>query len=226
MPRLEYAGRGTVYSSAKMNAREYHESRRRLRFVASQADLTPDKVQLLLEPFVEQWRPVAVPNLKDGPVAMDPDLALSPPALVDLTARIRAIGMNLNQSGLKGVNYHNALQRHVAALAATFDCRGWTESAALFDDPEAAAEEPPVQLTGRVDVIWARRRLPVAVFEIDSTVKERSFQKLKEAAAAHKVWVYFGTDVWGFRTFLQKNDPEKRILAVIVPRTFVPSFED
>src|SRR5881392_1456781 len=105
-----------------MNARDYHESMRRLKFVASQSDLTSEKIQPLLQPFVEAWRPVAVPNVKDGPVAADPDLVLSPPALVDLVARIRAIGMNLNKSGLKGVNYHNALQRHVAALAATFDC--------------------------------------------------------------------------------------------------------
>jgi len=66
----------------------------------------------------------------------------------------------------------------------------------------------------------------VAVFEIDSAVKPRSFQKLKEAAAAHKLWVYFGGDVWGFRTFLQKYDAGREIVPVIVPRTFVPSFED
>ena len=83
-----------------------------------------------------------------------------------------------------------------------------------------------MQLAGRVDVVWSRRRLPVAVFEIDSTVKARSFQKLKEAAAAHKLWVYFGKDVWGFRTFLQREDMGKEITPVIVPRTFVPSFED
>ncbi len=146
-------------------------------------------------------------------------------ALTDLSARIRVIGMNLNKQGLKGIYYHNAFQRQLAALAVTFDCRGWTESAALFDDPEEGGEAA-VQMAGRVDVIWARRRIAVAVFEIDSTVKPRSFQKLKEAAAGHKLWVYFGRDVWGFRTFLQKNDLGREIVPVIVPRTFVPSFED
>ena len=214
------------YIQAEMNARDYHEAMRRLKVVASQADLTPEKVQPLLQPFVEQWRPVTVPNLKDGPVAFDPDLTLTPNALADLAARIRAVGMNLNKSGLKGINYHNAIQRHIAALATTFDCQGWTESAAMFDDPESIADQPPVQLTGRVDVIWARRRLPVAVFEVDSTGKERSFQKLKEAAAPHKLWVYFGKDVWGFKTFLQQQDPAHEVISVIVPRTFIPSFED
>ena len=60
---------------------------------------------------------------------------------------------------------------------------------------------------------------------MDSTVKPRSLQKLKEAAAAHKFWVYFGKDVWGFRTFLQREDSAKQIVPIIVPRTFIPSFE-
>jgi hypothetical protein len=208
-----------------MDSRSDRESLRRLRHVA--ADLTPEVVQPLLQPFVELWQPLAVPNLKDSPVPADPDLVLSASTLTDLAARIRVIGMNLNKSGLKGVEYHNALQRQLASLAAAFDCQGWTESPALFDDPDLAAqEEPAVQLAGRVDVLWARRRLPVVVFEIDSTVKARSFQKLKEAAAAHKMWVYFGKDVWGFRTFLQREDVSRQIIPVIVPRTFVPSFQD
>lgn len=207
-----------------MDARGHREALRRLRQMA--AAVSPEAAGALLQPFAEAWRPLVLPNVKDGPVPMDPDLQLTGPALTDLAARIRAIGMNLNKAGLRGgggVEYHNALQRQLAALAATFDCQGWTESAALFDDPEA---QQPVQLAGRVDVVWSRRRQAVAVFEIDSTVKARSFQKLKEAAAAHKLWVYFGKDVWGFRTFLQKEDPEREVIPVIVPRTFVPRFED
>ena len=203
----------------------YHFSLRRLRLFATEADLSPGKVGEIMRPFIEEWRPVPVPNRKDSTIPMDPDLQLSVPSLADLAARIRAIGMNLNKSGQKGIDYHNAFVRQLAALAESFDCRGWTESAALFDDPDRAGEAP-VQLAGRVDVLWARRRLPVAVFEIDSTVKARSFQKLKEAAAPHKLWVYFGKDIWAFRTFLQKNDPGREIIPVIVPRTFVPSFED
>jgi hypothetical protein len=208
-----------------MDARHHYNSLRRLRLFAEEAPLTPQAVEQIVKPFIEEWKPLPVPNLKDSPRPMDPDLQLSSPTLQDLTARIRAIGMNLNKSGLKGIHYHNAFVRQLAALAPTFDCRGWTESAAIFDDPESAAEAP-TQLAGRVDVIWARRRLPVAVFEIDSTVKEKSFQKLKEAASPHKLWVYFGKDIWGFRTFLQKNDPAREIIPIIVPKTFIPSFED
>src|SRR5262249_38055443 len=146
---------------------------------------------------------------------LPPEMTLSGPALVDLAARVRVIGMTLNKQSLKGVYYHNAFQRHLAGLAETFDCRGWMESQASVDDRETAASEAPAQLTGRVDVIWARNRLPVAVFEIDSTVKPRSFQKLKEAASPHKFWIYFGKDVWGFRTFLQRQDPGKEIVPII-----------
>ena len=200
---------------------------RRLRLFAGEAELTGEKVSEMVQPFIEEWRPVAVPNVKDVRVPTDPEFSLSESALGDLTARIRAVGMNLNKLGVKaggGVEYHNAFQKQLVALAEMFDCRGWTESAALFDDPDS--EGPPTQLTGRVDVIWARRRVPVAVFEIDSTVKARSFQKLKEAAAPHKIWVYFGKDIWGFRTFLQRQDPLKEIIPVIVPNTFIPSFAE
>jgi hypothetical protein len=218
-----------------MDGRHYHNSLRRLRLFASEAPLDGESVSKLVKPFIEEWRPVATPNRKDAGLSMDssqssppPELTLSAPALVDLAARIRVIGMTLNKQGLKGIHYHNGFQRHLAALASTFGCQGWTESAAMFDDPETleAGAEAPVQLTGRVDVIWARQRMPVAVFEIDSTIKPRSFQKLKEAASPHKFWVFFGKDVWGFKTFLQRNDPGREVVPVIVPRTFIPSFDD
>ena len=206
-----------------MDVRGHREALRRLKHIA--AALSPEAAAALLQPFAQAWKPLPVPNLKDGVVPMDADLRLTQPALTDLAARIRVIGMNLNKSGLKGIEYHNALQRQLAALALTFDCQGWTENAAMFDDPEAATEAP-VQLAGRMDVVWSRKRVPVVVMEVDSTVKARSFQKLKEAAAPHKLWVYFGKDVWGFRTFLQKEDPGRQVVAVIVPRTFIPSFSD
>lgn len=217
---------GLEYSLRVMDGRRFHESLRRLRLFASEAELTAEKVSKMVQPFIDEWRTVAVPNLKDARVPMDPEFMLTQSALVDLTARIRAIGMNLNKSGMKGIQYHNAFQRQLAMLAVNFDCHGWTESAALFDDPERATEEPPLQLTGRVDVVWARQRVPVAVMEIDSTVKARSFQKLKEAAAPHKLWIYFGKDVWGFKTFLQREDPAREVVPVIVPNTFVPSFSE
>jgi hypothetical protein len=227
-----------------MDGRHYHNSLRRLRLFASEADLTADKVSKLVQPFIEAWRPIQVPNRKDANIPMDPEFMLTDPALADLAARIRALGMNLNKSGRKGIEYHNAFQRHLATMAEMFDCQAWRESHALFDDPDdpllspnlnpylnpnlvpLPAEQSPRQLAGRVDVIWARKRIPVVVFEVDSTIKPRSFQKLKEAAAAHKLWIYFGRDLWGFRTFLQKNDPAREVLPIIIPPTFIPSFAD
>ncbi|MCL2646565.1 MAG: hypothetical protein FWD61_06110 [Phycisphaerales bacterium] len=150
---------------------------------------------------------------------------LTDPAMADLVARIRALGMNLNKSALKGKGggpYHDAFQRRLVAMAELFDCQAWRETELLFDDPGLFGKP----LAGDADVIWTRKRVPVVVFQIDSAVKPRSFQKLKEAAAAHKVWIYFGRDVWGFRTFLQKNDPNREVVPVIIPPTFIPSFSD
>src|ERR1700753_2312208 len=143
-----------------MDGRHFHNSLRRLRLFADEADLTPEKVTRIVQPFIEEWRPVKVPNQKDAVTPMDGQFLLSAPALTDLSARIRVIGMNLNKQGLKGIYYHNAFQGQLAAVPVTFDCRGWTESAALFDDPEEGGEET-VQMAGRVDVIWARRRVAV-----------------------------------------------------------------
>jgi len=211
-----------------MDARNYRESLRRLRLFANEADLTPDNVSAFVQPFIAEWKTVPVPNRKESTPNMAPEFTLSDSARADLSTRIRVIGMNLHKQQLRGIDYHNQLQRQIALLAPQFDCRGWVESAALFDDPDTLLESaaPPTRVSGRVDVIWARARIPVAIFEIDSTTKLRSFQKLKEGAAPHKFWIYFGRDVWSFKTFLQQSDPLREILPVIVPQTFIPSFAD
>jgi hypothetical protein len=103
-----------------MDGRRFRESLRRLRLFAGEAELTAEKVSKIVQPFIEEWRPVAVPNVKDARVPMDPEYTLSQSALVDLTARIRAIGMNLNKSGVKGIHYHNAFQKQLVGLAETF----------------------------------------------------------------------------------------------------------
>lgn len=154
---------------------------------------------------------------------------LSPAALTDLAARLRVVGMNLHKQRLKGEEYRAALGRQMAALAETFDCRGWMESAemtgGLFDEPGKMGEAPE-GWRGQVDVMWSRHGAEVAVFEIGATVRARSLERLMEAGAAHRFWVYFGRDLWSFRAFLQKNDPERRITPVVIPQTFVPSFSD
>jgi len=148
------------------------------------------------------------------------ELMLTESAMSDLAARIRVMGMNLNRLAVKGEEYSARLRRQLAGMAEMFDCQLRRDEEWLFDD---------VGVPGGGDVIWVRKGKgggAVVVFEIDATVKVRSFQKLKAATALHKVWIYCGRDVWGFRTFLQKNDPGREIMPVIVPTTFVPSFED
>ena len=206
-----------------MDLRNYYENLKRLKAMALETDLTGDQVSKLIGPFIDEWRTVATPNRADG-TAMPTILLFNPNRLQDIAVRVKTIGMNLVKARLGGIRFHNAFQLHVCTLAGHFDCHGWTESAATFMDPEVP---DPVNTTqGRIDVIWASNRIPVAIFEIDSTVKLRSFQKLKEAAAPHKFWVYFGKDVWGFKSLLLKEDPEREIVPIIIPNSFTPSFGD
>lgn len=215
-----------------MDMRAFQNALKRLKAMAGETPISGHDVSKLIQPFVDEWRTVPTPNKADAPPAdgaamplpYPAQLTLAPPHLQDLAVRIKTIGMNLVKARLAGIRFHNAFQLHVAHLANQFDCRGWTESAATFMDPD----EPDTQTTshGRIDVIWARSRLPVAIFEIDSTVKPRSFQKLKEGLAAHKFWIYFGKDIWGFKSFLLQEDPTHEITPIIIPNTFTPSFSE
>ena len=210
-----------------MDMRHFHDSLRRLKAMAQEAQLPGHEVSKLILPFIEEWRTVATPNRADG-VGMStpviPAPLFTPTRVQDIVARVKTIGMNLVKAKLAGIRFHNAFQLHVSTLAGQFDVRGWTESAATFMDPD----EPESTTTahGRIDVVWARNRIPMAIFEIDSTVKPRSLAKLREGLSPHKFWVYFGKDIWGFKSFLLKEDPLREIVPVIIPNTFTPSFSD
>jgi hypothetical protein len=208
-----------------MDMRHFHDSLRRLKAMAQEAQLSGQEVSKLILPFIEEWKTVATPNRADGAAMSSVAAAMfSPTRQCDITAHVKTIGMNLVKAKLTGLRFHNAFQLHVATLATQFDLRGWTESAATFMDPD----QPEATETshGRIDVVWAKNRIPVAIFEIDSTVKPRSFAKLKEGLAPHKFWIYFGKDVWGFKSFLLQQDPGREIVPILIPHTFTPSFSD
>jgi hypothetical protein len=221
--------------NAAMDMRHFHDSLKRLKAFAKEAELSGEQVSKMIQPFIEEWRTVATPRVvkkADGAAMHLPNAGLSftplpffaPDRANEIAVRIKAIGMNLVKAKLTGIRFHNAFQLHVAHLANQFDVRGWTESAAEFMDPE----EPESTATseGRIDVVWARNRIPVTIFEIDSTIKLKSFAKLREGLSPHKFWIYFGKDVWGFKSFLLKEDPKREIIPVIIPQTFTPSFAD
>ncbi len=81
-----------AYSQPAMDGRHFQNSLRRLRLFAAEAPLTPEKVSEIITPFIEEWRPVKVPNRKDALVPLDPDYMLSASALGDLTARLARWG--------------------------------------------------------------------------------------------------------------------------------------
>ena len=101
-----------------MDGRHYRENIRRLRLFAGEGELTGEKASRLLQRFAAEWRKVPVPNRKEAAISMDPAYRLSEPAVQDLKTRIRVIGMNLNKSGLKGLAYHNMVQRQIVARRA------------------------------------------------------------------------------------------------------------
>lgn len=175
--------------------------------------------------FIDRWFPVDIP-VKD---AVDRPKA----SLIHLDFRRDALRQNIVQvvgaarrSGRKGLDLHTDIQRGVAALGAALGFRGCVECGIHL--PGLPKNNSPRDIHGtgspryRVDVAWAVRRQVMAVFEIDSTVKRHSFDKLMAAAAPLKCWVYFGPDIWAFKQFMAQHDPHGELLAIPVGRHFIP----
>ena len=143
--------------------------------------------------------------------------------------------------GPAGMNLHKTISR--ASIITTHLCGNWRHSrnawiaaagpnpppySTMPPTPGALANERRAQSPGRVDVIWGSEiACPSPCSRLTRRSREKSFQKFEGSGSSAPLWVYFCKDVWGFRTFLcRKADPGKEILAVIVPRTFIPSFAD
>ena len=195
-----------------MDAHEVREEQarlHRLKLVAAEYRFAPARVGALIQPFIDQYKNPRLSKRRDAGAATRHAEAEA------IAAAIRDTGEALHRRGVRGLSYHNTLQRAVAALAGHFGCRGFVECAAAYD----VDEDAPV---GRMDVVWAQGRRPTVLFEIDSTAKLVSVKKLLTAAAPHKFWVYFGRDVWAFKTCLRKHDLRGEVMPIIVPHTWAP----
>ena len=73
---------------------------------------------------------------------------------------------------------------------------------------------------GYVDVIWAtgfgKRGVPVAAFEIDSSLRKKSVEKLLAVDAPFRFWLYYGKK--GADLLLEESDLEGLITLVNVKR--------
>lgn len=167
------------------------------------------RADVLIQPFIDKYK-----NLRLEPRESEAQPAAVHPAHAQIVADVRAIGHRLKRQGLKGIGYHNGFCRAVAALAEAYDYRGFNECGAEY--------ELDGHVDGRMDVVWAQHRRPVILFEIDSTVKHASVRKLLTCAAAHRYWIYFGDDLWRFRTDLARWDAQKEIAAITIPVAWKP----
>lgn len=167
------------------------------------------RADILIQPFIDKYK-----NLRLEARQSVADPCERHAAHDQIVADVRAIGHRLKRQGLKGINYHNGFCRAVAALGEAYGYRGFNECGAEY--------ELDGRVDGRVDAVWAHERRPVVLFEIDSTVKHASVQKLLTCEAAHRYWIYFGDDLWRLRTDLAKWDAKKEIAAITIPVAWKP----
>ena len=101
-------------------------------------------------------------------------------AVVD---RIQGIAAKLIPEIKVPLDFHNTLQRRVADMASQFGFMGVREY------PVYNAE---VGVEGLADVAWMAKKRLTAVFEIDSSPRMKSVQKLIALDAPFRFWVYYG----------------------------------
>jgi hypothetical protein len=191
---------------------------RHLRAIARQHGVVAAADAGLLQPFIERFSAIAVPDERAGQSTGDrqsnTDVGFIARPLA-LEVALQSAGERLRRAGVKGWPFHRQLQRALAELAPQFGYTGFLECAANYDDPDG------LPVSGRIDVVWAdKARRPQVVFELDSTVKPASLHKLLRAAAPHRYWIYFGPDRWAFKSFCAPH--AAMIHPTVIPLTFIP----
>ena len=136
-----------------------------------------------------------------------------PPLNLDVVVRdIRAIAAYARLHTWLSPELHRHLQEEVRRLGAEHGFRGYSEHNLPRFRPDGRS--------GRIDVVWACKGTLVASFEIDSSPRVKSIQKLVRAGAGAPFWVYYG----------RRNDQERGVLAEHDPSACVhlirlPPFE-
>ncbi|MGA1975444.1 MAG: hypothetical protein ABSG92_07390 [Conexivisphaerales archaeon] len=97
--------------------------------------------------------------------------------------RIRGIASELVLEARAPLDFHNTLQREVAELGSAFGFMGVREYPVYNTE---------IGVEGLADVAWLARRRLASVFEIDSTPRAKSVQKLLALDAPFRFWVYYG----------------------------------
>ncbi|KKH46862.1 hypothetical protein [Methanosarcina sp. 1.H.A.2.2] len=110
------------------------------------------------------------------------------------------------------IEFHNRLQEEISYLAAKYYLYGIKEYQ-IEDFKEKGWD-------GFIDVVWAtgfgKREIPVVAFEIDSSLRKKSVEKLLAVEAPFRFWVYYGKKE--AYPLLEKEDPEGLITLINVER--------
>lgn len=90
----------------------------------------------------------------------------------------------ISRESLNRRQFHDAMQFSITNLANIFNLKGLSEY--QIDKVRADGRG------GLIDVVWFADLRPVAVFEIDSSIRVKSIKKLLAAKAPFRFWVYYG----------------------------------
>lgn len=193
-----------------MRLRDHFQHLRQLRSIATAAGV-PSEPAHSLRPFTQHYAPLPLTRAAEPQATFPPHTQHA-----QIVSDVQAAALALQRRGIKGLCFHNQFQRQLAERAPAYHLRGFTECAVTYH----AADRP---CDGRMDVVWADpQRIPTVLFEIDSTVKAASLEKLLLASAPFKYWVYFGPDVWKFKTFLAKADLRGSVRPIVISRFWTP----
>jgi predicted RNase H-like HicB family nuclease len=116
-------------------------------------------------------------------------------------------------ASLHGLEKHSALVHKIALLAREFDLCAIREYRLSQLRPDGRH-----QFT---DVVWMSGSDMIAAFEVDSSLRKKSFEKLSLLPAQHKFWVYYGNK--DSNVLLTKYRTVEPIVVINLSRTIATS---
>ena len=89
--------------------------------------------------------------------------------------------------GIKSIYFHEELKRKIALLGNQLGFFSVFEKDFWFDCPKLMKRRK-----GKLDIVWEKNHRIVCIFEIDSTRKIHSINKLLNCLSEYKFWIYYG----------------------------------
>jgi len=113
-----------------------------------------------------------------------------------ITKDIKKIASRISEKILNRKQVRNFLQNNITNLAKDYNLKG--EKEYRINNIESSKS------CGFIDVVWLENSKPVAIFEIDSSLRIKSIKKLLSVVIPLRFWIYYGSrDV---KSIFQKNN--------------------